>query len=466
MVGGVAVSDLDTALKEYVYEDTTDREIEQAMEAMIYNFNSMHSRMGNQTVFASVPMGVDTDSRARRVAKAFLKAYKAGLGHHEQCLWPNVMIKVKDGINFKPEDPNYDILMQALDTSSERLNPTYVLSDSSFNAPFGTNTGYMGCRTRLQTNRHGAEISESRGNIAFVTINLPMLALESQSMEAFWMKLDKYLAICARQLLHRYDVLKHLKVKDVPFIFGDNNLYMNSEGLGHDDEIEPALKNGSLTIGFCGVAEMCRALLGKSHAESDEAQKLGLAVVKHMRAFTDACAEKYDLNFSIIGSPAETTAGKFAKAAKRKFGIIPGITDREYFTNSCHAPVDLPLTAEEKMAIEGPYHQYCNGGLISYLEIDGAPKGNVTGLYELLKVAIQNDVGYFGFNYAIDHCKDCGYTGLIGDSTCPSCGKHDIRSIRRVTGYFSEVSRMGDGKRAEVHDRVSHSGRLIKFSNK
>ena len=291
-----------------------------------------------------------------------------------------------------------------------------------------------------------------------------MLALEAKTTDVFMKKLDKYLQLCERQLLHRYDILRKLKVKDVPFIFGPNHLYMDSDGLKATDDIEPALKNGSLTIGFCGIAEMCKALFDKTPIEDPTVQEFGLMVLRHMRAFTDGLTKKHHLNFSIIASPAETTAGKFAKCARKKFGVIEGITDKEYFTNSCHVQVDYPCTVEEKAAIEGPYHKYCNGGHIFYIEIDGAPKGNVDGLYDLLKVAVNNDIGYFGFNFAVDRCNSCGFTGIIENGVCPACKSTDIRSIRRVTGYFSEIERMGDGKRAEVRDRVAHAGRLVKFT--
>lgn len=258
-----------------------------------------------------------------------------------------------------------------------------------------------------------------------------MLALESKNTKEFIKNLDGTLDLCARSLMHRYNILKQLKVRDVPFIFGDNSLYLGSENLGNEDEIEPALKNGSLTIGFCGISEMCYALLGATHADTEEARAFGLATVKRIRDFTDACCEKYDLNFSVIATPAETTAGKFQKAARKRFGVVKGVTDKEYFTNSCHVDVAKNISIKEKMQIEGAYHKYCNGGHIAYIEIGGAPTGNIEGLYEILKTAMEADVGYFGINYVLDICSTCFYSGLI-EKECPSCGGTNIRSIRRV----------------------------------
>lgn len=320
------------------------------------------------------------------------------------------------------------------------------------------------CRTRLLSNRHGDSVAANRGNIAFVTIDLPMLALEANgNIVHFRVLLDKMLRLCARQLTHRWDILRHLKVKDIPFIFGDNSIYMNSEGLGPDDEIEPALINGSLTIGFCGVAEMCKVMLGVHHGESEVAEAFGLGIVKRIRDFADECCDKYNLNFSVIGSPAETTAGRFAKLSRKRFGVVEGVTDKEYFTNSCHVPVDFPITVSDKAAIEGPYHTFCNGGLIFYTEIDGIPADNVEGLYAALIEICSKDVGYFGFNFPLDFCRRCNYLGAIDNNTCPVCGGTDIRSMKRVTGYFSEVNRLGDGKRAEVNDRIAHFGHQVTF---
>lgn len=382
------------------------------------------------------------------------------------------MVKIKSGINKEPGTPNHDILLLALEVSSRRLNPTYINCDSTFNEPFGTDATYMGCRTRLISNRRGPSVSSGRGNIAFVTMNLPMLALEAEGkLDVFMELLYKEMRLCARQLLHRWDIVRRLKVKDIPFIFGENSLYMNSENLGPDDMIEPALENGSLTIGFCGLAEMCKILTGKyvnnklipgcHHGESAEAQKIGLRVVQNIRAFADECCEKFNLNFSVIGSPAETTAGRFAKLTKKKFGVIEGITDKDYFTNSCHVPVDAEITVPTKAAVEGPYHKYCNGGLIFYTEIDGIPASNITGLYKALLNICESDVGYFGFNFPLDFCKRCKYLGAIDNNVCPVCGGTDIRSMKRVTGYFAEVQRLGDGKRAEVNNRIAHFGHQV-----
>ena len=374
----------------------------------------------------------------------------------------NLIFKVKEGVNWNPEDPNHDLLLRSIEVSSRRMNPTYLFLDAPFNAPYGLEAMAMGCRTRVVANRHGGNETAGRGNIAFTSINLPRIAIKvtkaNTSMADFWAELDRVMQLCEKQLIHRYDVIKKLYVKDIPFVFGEG-IYMGSENLKPDDHIEPALKNGTLTIGFVGLAEALKQLTGHTHAESPLSQKLGIEIIERMRKFCDDACERHDLNFSLIATPAETLAGRLLGLDKQVFGSIPGVTDKEYYTNSFHVPVDTNVDIMRKIEIEAPYHTLCNGGHISYIELGSPPHPNVDGLLHILKAMKDSGMGYIGFNYPIDFCDTCSYTGIIGDE-CPQCGgSESVRRIRRVTGYFSSMPNIGDPKKAEILKRVSHANR-------
>lgn len=452
--GGIAIDMIDTHLADFVY-DATDREIYQAMEALIYNLNSLHSRAGNQIPFSSVSLGVDTSENARRVCKQFLLAYKAGLGHGENPMFPNIAFKVKEGINFEPGTPNHDLLLLSLEVTSQRMNPTLIFLDTPFNAPYGLNASAMGCRTRVLANRHGEETVTGRGNIASNTINLPRLGIKAdKDINKFFELLDGMLHLSERDLIDRWNWVKKLRKKDVPFVF--NGVYMNSDHLKEDDCIESSLKNGTLSVGFIGLAETLIALTGKHHGECPEAQELGLRIISHMRAFTDAMSDKYDLNVTLLGSPAEGLAPRFTKLDKKIFGEIKGVTDHTFYTNSSHVPVWHPISIDEKIKIEAPYHKYCNAGHILYIEIPEVPVGNVEGLYRIIQEMRKNDTGYAGFNFPLDFCEGCNYIGVIKDK-CAVCGSNSIKRVRRVTGYFSLDTNMNEGKYAELKARVNHS---------
>lgn len=455
MHGGQSFAFFDRDIAQFV-KGADDNEVYQAMEAFIYNLNSMHSRAGAQVPFSSLNIGTDTTPEGRMVIKNLLLAYERGLGRGENPIFPNIIFRVKDGINFKEGDPNYDLFKLAIRVASRRLNPTFSFMDSSFNAPYGTEVSYMGCRTRVIANRRGPEISEGRGNLSFTTINLPRLAIKSgHNITKFFKELDRVIELVIQQLLHRFEVQARLKVKDMPFLMGQG-LYLDSADLEPCDEIRKAIVHGTLSVGFIGLAETLVGLVGKHHGESEEAQQLGLEIVTHMRRRVDEACEEYDLNFSLLATPAEGLSGRFVSIDRKEYGVIPGITDKPYYTNSFHVPVSFPISAYEKIKIEGPYHKYCNGGHISYVEFSSPPIHNLEAVEDILRHMKECDVGYAGINFPVDFCMNCSYLGVINKDECPSCGSMDIKRVRRITGYLSTVDRFNDAKRAELYDRVPH----------
>ncbi|MDN5292827.1 MAG: hypothetical protein PWQ91_1195 [Eubacteriales bacterium] len=455
MHGGQSFAFFDRDIAQFV-KGADDNEVYQAMEAFIYNLNSMHSRAGAQVPFSSLNIGTDTTPEGRMVIKNLLLAYERGLGRGENPIFPNIIFRVKDGINFKEGDPNYDLFKLAIRVASRRLNPTFSFMDSSFNAPYGTEVSYMGCRTRVIANRRGPEISEGRGNLSFTTINLPRLAIKSgHNITKFFKELDRVIELVIQQLLHRFEVQARLKVKDMPFLMGQG-LYLDSADLKPCDEIRKAIVHGTLSVGFIGLAETLVGLVGKHHGESEEAQQLGLEIVAHMRRRVDEACEEYDLNFSLLATPAEGLSGRFVSIDRKEYGVIPGITDKPYYTNSFHVPVSFPISAYEKIKIEGPYHKYCNGGHISYVEFSAPPIHNLEAVEDILRYMKECDMGYAGINFPVDFCTKCSYLGVINENECPSCGSVDIKRVRRITGYLSTVDRFNDAKRAELYDRVPH----------
>lgn len=313
----------------------------------------------------------------------------------------------------------------------------------------------MGCRSRVIANRHGDAVSDGRGNLSFTSINLPRLALRSDgNVEAFYRLLEETITLVARQLMHRYNIQSHLKVKDMPFLMGQG-LYMDSGQLQPNDEIGLASRHGTLSIGFIGLAETLTILSGATHACSEDSRKLGLDIVGFMRRLIDFFCDQYDMNFTLLATPAEGLSGRFVKIDKKIYGTIPGVTDRDYYTNSFHVPVTTNMTAFEKLSIEGPYHNLTNAGHISYVELEAPPVHNLEAFEAVIRAMGQVGVGYGGINFPIDECRVCGYSGLI-DTECPSCGSRDIRRIRRITGYLSTVDRFNSAKRSELKDRQAH----------
>lgn len=454
MHGGQSFASFDRDMAPFV-AGASAFEVYQAMEALIYNLNSMHSRAGAQVPFSSLNLGCDTSPEGRLVTTCLLEAYAKGLGRGETPIFPNIIFRLKRGVNLDPGDPNYDLFQLAMRVSAKRMNPTFAFMDASFNQPYGEEASYMGCRTRVLANRHGPEVSAGRGNLSFTTINLPRLAIRAnRHLGAFFRDLDALMALAARQLHHRFTVQSRLRVRDMPFLMGQG-LYLGSEQLGPDDQIAPVVRHGSLAIGFIGLAETLAALTGEHHGQSEQARQLGLEIVRRMRQATDACSEQYDLNYALLATPAEGLSGRFVAADRRMFGIIPGVTDKAYYTNSFHVPVGFPISAFEKCALEGPYHALANGGHISYIEVEAPPTHNLEAYERLLRHMAACDMGYVGINFPIDECPSCLHHGIIDDA-CPVCGAGDIRRIRRITGYLSTVDRFNDAKQAELRDRHAH----------
>lgn len=441
----------------------TDREVYQACEAFIHNCNSMHSRGGGQVPFVSINYGTDTSKAGRLLIKNMLLATQRGLGNGETPIFPIQIFKMKKGINFESGEPNYDLYQLALETTAKRLFPNFSFIDSTFNLPYyngipESEVAYMGCRTRVMGNRHGDENSFRRGNLSFTSINLVKLALISKNIDDFFVKLDRYINLCCKQLLERFEFQGKKNVRNFPFLYGQH-IWKDSELLGPDDEVKDILKHGSLAVGFIGLAEALVALTGKHHGESDESYQLGYKIVEHMRKKMDQASEFYDLNFSLIATPAEGLSGKFIQKDKEEFGRIQGVTECDYYTNSFHIPVYYQIKAIDKINKEGPFHKLCNGGHITYIECDGDVSKNLKALDLLVKAMASHDIGYGAINHPVDFCQKCKYSGII-DNECPVCHNSDeknIKRIRRITGYLvGDMQRWNTAKRAEERDRVKH----------
>jgi ribonucleoside-triphosphate reductase len=443
-------------------QERVEDEVYQAMEGFVYNLNTMHSRAGAQVPFSSINLGTDTSRGGRMITKMLLKAYEKGLGKGEAPIFPNICFKIKDGINYDPEDPNYDLFKLSMQVACKRLFPNFSFQDSSFNSIYDDEVAYMGCRTRVIGNVHGPEVTEGRGNLSFTTINLPRLGINAKgNLSDFWSSLDKMVDLTVKQLLTRYDFQKRLKVKDFPFLMGQK-LYLDSEDLEPNDTIEKAIRHGTLSIGFIGLAETLMALTGKHHGESAEAQALGLSIVSHLRRKCDEASQKYNLNFSLLATPAEGLSGKFVTKDRELFGEIKGITDKEWYTNSFHVPVDYKIDAIKKINIEGPYHKLCNAGHISYVELPSAPTNNLEAFESIIQAMYEADMGYAAVNFPVDICKECGFNGVIDTDLCPACGTSGkISRVRRITGYLSTLDMFNDAKKAEEKNRSKH----MEFSN-
>ena len=447
----------------------TDRLTYQAMEALIHNLNTMHSRAGAQVPFSSINYGTDVSPEGRLVMKNIMLATEAGLGYGETPIFPIQIFKLKEGVNYNPGDPNYDLFQLACRVSAKRLFPNFSFIDAPFNLQYykpgrpETEIAYMGCRTRVIGNIHDPdrEIVNGRGNLSFTSINLPRLALLSRGdVPAFYEKLDAMVALCIDQLLDRFEIQCRKKVRNFPFLMGDG-IWLDSDTLGPDDEIREVLKHGTLSVGFIGLAECLKALTGRHQGESAAAQALGLDIIRHLRTLLDAASQKHRLNFSLLATPAEGLAGRFVEIDRKRFGSIPGITDREYYTNSFHVPVYFPIDAYKKIQLEAPYHALTNAGHITYVELDGDPALNPSALESIIRCMKESGVGYGSINHPVDRDPVCGYTGII-NGTCPKCGRNEnggppFERIRRITGYLvGTLDRFNNAKRAEVRDRFKH----------
>ncbi|WP_132014327.1 anaerobic ribonucleoside-triphosphate reductase [Hydrogenispora ethanolica] len=454
MHGGQSFAFFDRDMAQFM-AGAAEEDVYQAMEALIYNLNSMHSRAGAQVPFSSVNLGCDTTPAGRMVTKCLLLAYEKGLGHGESPIFPNIIFRLRKGINFDPDDPNYDLFQLAMRVSAQRLNPTFAFMDSSFNAPYGSEVAYMGCRTRVMANRHGEAVSDGRGNLSFTTINLPRIAIRSGGdLEIFYTELERLMVLAARQLYHRYRIQSKLKVRDMPFLMGQG-LYLDSEKLGPNDPIGPVIKHGTLSIGFIGLAEALTSLTGSHHGQSPDSQRLGLEIVSFMRKLIDGFSEEYDLNYTLLATPAEGLSGRFVNLDRKRFGVISGVTDKEYYTNSFHVPVQYEIASYEKIGIEGPYHQLTNAGHISYVEMESPPIDNLEAYERLIRHMALSNMGYAAINFPVDECTACFHRGVFAGD-CPVCGSSAIRRIRRITGYLSTIDRFNDAKQAELRDRSNH----------
>ncbi len=444
--------------------EETNKDCYQACEAFIHNLNSLHSRSGGQVPFTSINYGTDTSKEGRMIIKNLLLATQAGLGKGETPIFPIQIFKMKKGVNFYKTDPNYDLYQLALETTAKRLFPNFSFIDAPFNLEYyeegkpDSEVAYMGCRTRIMANRHGKENSVGRGNLSFTSINLVKIALTSQTFEAFINKLDKYTDIVIRQLYDRFLFQSRKLVKDFTFLHGEG-VWTGSSELNPNDTLEKVLKQGSLSVGFIGLAECLVALIGKHHGESEEAQKMGIEIVAFLRQKCDQACKQYDLNYSLIATPAEGLSGRFTKQDQKEFGIIKGVTDRGYYTNSFHIPVYYPICALDKIKKEAMYHPFTNAGHITYIEVDGDISKNLKAMDTIVKTMAECGIGYGSINHPVDRCKSCGYTGVI-DNECPGCHtteESEFDRIRRITGYLvGTMDKWNTAKAMEEHDRVKH----------
>ncbi|MDD2554980.1 MAG: anaerobic ribonucleoside-triphosphate reductase [Syntrophaceticus sp.] len=455
MYGGQSFPFFDNQLAPFI-DGEGEEEIYQAMEALVYNLNSMHSRAGSQVPFSSLNLGTDISEPGRLVTRNLLLAYEAGLGKGENPIFPNIIFRLKKGINFNPEDPNYDLFQLAIRVASKRLNPTFSFMDASFNKQYGDQVAYMGCRTRVMANRRGPAVTTKRGNLSFTTLNLPRLAIKAErNIKKFFSLLDEVTELTLNQLYHRFKVQCRLRVKDIPFVMGQG-LYMGSEDLKPGDSIEPAIVNGTLSVGVIGLAETLVALTGYHHGQNEDSQTLGVEIMEHIKEKVDEACERFDLNYTFLATPAEGLCKRFVKIDRQEYGIIPGVTDREYYTNSFHIPVYYPISIFDKIRLEGKYHKHFDAGHISYVELPSPPQHNLQAVEKLLQHMSDCDMGYAGINYPVDFCCSCNLLGVIDERQCPRCGSSDIRRVRRITGYLSTIDRFNDGKLAELKDRIPH----------
>lgn len=471
-------AELANKIQEFAYDESlkeTDKRTYQSMEAFIHNLNTMHSRAGAQVPFSSVNFGTDTSEEGRLITKNILLSLEKGLGNGETPIFPILIFKVKEGVSLNPEDPNYDLFKLACRVSAKRLFPNFSFLDAPFNAKYykegdpDTEATYMGCRTRVVSNVCGPETVSGRGNLSFSTINLPRLGIkhgivngENTDLDGFFSELDEKIDLLIDQLLERMHVQGNKRMKNFPFLMGQG-VWLDSDKLDPDDKLEEVIKQGTLTVGFIGLAECLVALIGEHHGESEKAQELGLKIISHMRKRMDDAAEEYKLNFSLIATPAEGLSGRFTRIDKKVYGEIKGITDRDYYTNSFHVPVYYNISAFDKIAKEAPYHELTNAGHITYVELDGDTSNNLEAFETLIRAMKEMGIGYGSINHPVDRDPVCGFSGVIPGSICPVCGRDEndgpvkFERIRRITGYLvGTVDRFNNAKKAEVMDRVKH----------
>ena len=459
--------------QQHAINQTVNR-VHQAMEAFVHNMNTIHSRGGNQVVFSSINYGTDTSAEGRCVIREILNTTYEGVGNGSTAIFPIQIWKKKRGVSYLPEDPNYDLYKFACKVCARRFFPNFLNLDATYNQDdawkpedpkrYEHEVATMGCRTRVYGNKFGPKTSIGRGNLSFTTINIVKLGIEAMNEESdknlriqkFFKKLDWALDIAARQLNERYEFQKTALKKQFPLLMA--GLWLGSEKLDENDSIESVINQGTLSIGFIGLAECLIALIGKHHGESEEAQELGLRIISHMAEKINGFAETYQHNFTFLATPAEGLSGKFTKRDKKTFGVLPGITDKDYYTNSSHIPVYYHCTPEHKAKIEGPYHKYENAGHIFYVEVDGDATHNPEAIMRIVDLMDKYDIGYGSVNHNRNRCMDCGYENAEKDlKECPHCHGHHIDTLQRITGYLvGTTDRWNSGKLAELHDRVIH----------
>ena len=462
----------DARLEQHAINKTVNR-VHQAMEAFIHNMNTIHSRGGNQVVFSSINYGTDTSAEGRCIMREILESTYEGVGNGETAIFPIQIWKKKRGVNYLPKDRNYDLYQLACKVTARRFFPNFLNLDATFNQNekwhaddperYKWEIATMGCRTRVFEDRWGEKTSIARGNLSFSTINIVKLAIEcmgiedkKQRIDMFFAKLDNILQITAKQLDERFQFQKTAMAKQFPLLM--KYLWIGAEKLKPEESIESVINHGTLGIGFIGLAECLVALIGHHHGESEEAQELGLKIVTYMRDRANGFSEEYHHNYSILATPAEGLSGKFTKKDRKEFGIIPGVTDRDYYTNSNHVPVYYKCTALKKAQIEAPYHDLTRGGHIFYVEIDGDATHNPSVISSVVDMMDKYNMGYGSVNHNRNRCLDCGYENADANlEVCPKCGSHHIDKLQRITGYLvGTTDRWNSGKLAELHDRVTH----------
>lgn len=462
----------DERVRQQAINQTVER-VHQSMEAFIHNMNTIHSRGGNQVVFSSVNYGTDTSAEGRCVIRELLSSTYNGVGNHATAIFPIQIWKKKRGVNFLPGDPNYDLFKLACKVTAKRFFPNFVNLDAPYNQSskwkaddpkrYMYEVATMGCRTRVFEDRFGESQSVGRGNLSFSTINLPGLALSVMHIEnkdkrllAFFEKLTDAINITGKQLYERYQFQCTALAKQFPLLM--SGMWVGSENLKPEDEVREVLKHGTLGVGFIGLAECLIALCGHHHGESEEAQKLGLDIITFMRDRTKILSDQYDLNYSVFATPAEGLSGKFTKKDKKKYGVVPGVTDKDYYTNSNHVPVYYKCSADHKAKIEAPYHDLTRGGHIFYIELDGDATHNIKAVEQIVGLIDKYDIGYGSINHNRNRCLDCSYEDASANlEECPVCGSHNIDKLQRITGYLvGTTDRWNSGKLAELHDRVTH----------
>ena len=459
-------------MKQHAINETVGR-VHQSMEAFIHNMNTIHSRGGNQVVFSSINYGTDTSAEGRCIIREILNSTYEGVGNGATAIFPIQIWKKKTGISYKPGDRNYDLYKLACKVTARRFFPNFLNLDATFNQHekwraddpdrYLYEVATMGCRTRVFENRYGEKTSVGRGNLSFSTINIVRIAIECMNIQdkeeriaRFFSRLDDVLEITARQLCDRFDFQKTALVKQFPLLM--SRLWIGAENLKSTDTIEKVINQGTLGIGFIGLAECLVALIGVHHGESEEAQELGLKIVGHMRSRVNEFCERYQHNFSVLATPAEGLSGKFTKKDRKSFGIIPGVTDRTYYTNSNHVPVYYHCSPRHKAKIEAPYHALTGGGHIFYVEIDGDATHNPEAISDIVDLMDKYNIGYGSVNHNRNRCMECGYEDAQDNlDTCPHCGSHAIDKLQRITGYLvGTTDRWNSAKLAELNDRVVH----------